>query len=191
MAFNLVKPSQSEFLITDAVISVSLEWEQRVVAGVSLDCDLSIAMVGGPSGDRMLSERGLLFYNNPRSEDGALFHRGDALEGGRLDGAEVIEVQLDRVHPSIYHLFIFVTVYESGPRHHGLADLHNALCRIRRGTSGATLARLAVPPVPLTGAADGCLIGVVSRVPAGWQFVQEGSLIEGGLETVIQRFYPA
>lgn len=190
MGINLVKPSQSEFMVTDAVISVALEWEQRVVAGVPLDCDLSIAMLGGAAGDRLLSERGLVFYNNQRSEDGALFHRGDAVEGGRMDEAEVIELQLDKVNPSIFHLYIFATVYESGPRQHSLGDLRNAMCRVRRGAGGATLARLPIPPMPLAGAADGCLIGRVSRSSAGWQFVQQWSHFEGGLETVIQRYYP-
>lgn len=190
MAINLVKPMQSEFMVTDAVISVALEWEQRVVAGVPLDCDLSIAMLGGAAGDRILSERGLVFYNNQRSEDGALLHRGDAIEGGRVDEAEVIELQLDKVNPSIFHLYIFATVYESGPRQHSLGDLRNAMCRVRRGAGGATLARLPVPPMPLAGAADGCLIGRVSRTSSGWQFVQQWSQFEGGLETVIHRYYP-
>lgn len=191
MAFDLVKRSAEQFAISDPVISVTLEWERSVVMGTPVDGDLSIAMLGGSAGDRMLSDRGLVFYNNIRSEDGALLHRGDAIEGGHADEAEVIELQLGKVNPDIWHLLIFVTVYEARARGHSIGDLSGATIRVRRGGGGATLMRAMVPPRPLTSRADGYLIGRVSRTADGWEFVQQAGEFLGGLQQVISKYGPA
>lgn len=57
----------------------------------------------------------LVFYNNKRSQDGAIIHSGDDLSGDRsgddkLDN-EVILVNLDKIRPEVNQLFIMLNSY--------------------------------------------------------------------------------
>jgi tellurium resistance protein TerD len=190
MPINLLKDASTSIPAMDPIVTIAFEWEHVIVARKPIDCDLSIAMLDGMTG-RMPTDRALVFYNNPQSEDGAVLHRGDALEGGRVDEAEIIELALGKVRPTVSHLYVFVTVYGHAEREHSLADLSRAVFRIRRGTSGATLLRMPIPPEPLTVAADACLVGRFSRTESGWMFEQQWAPFVGGLAVVVERYGPA
>lgn len=190
MPIDLIKSQATAFPVMDPVITVSLEWDHALVGGVPVDADLSVAMLGGATG-RLLSDRALVFYNNLLSEDGAIVHKGDAIEGGRMDETEVIEIALGKVHHAVAHLYVFITVYEYAVRDHGLADLPRAMFRVRRGSGGATMFRTMIPPEPLRHPADACLVGRFSRSTTGWTFESLWSPFVEGLADVVTRYGPA
>jgi len=190
MAFNLRKLPTTGFAISDSSVSLAFEWDHATVNHLAVDCDLSVAMLVGSTG-RMPTERALVFFNNTRSEDGALLHRGDSIEGGRSDEAEVIELSLNAVHHAVSFLYVFLTIYDAAARGHLLSDLPRSTFRVRRGNAGATLYRSQVPVEPLQAPADSCMLGRFLRSSTGWVFEPQWSPFVGGLESVVAQYGPA
>lgn len=103
----------------------------------------------------------LVFFNNPRTRDGAVVHLGDN-RTGRGDGDdEVITLDLARVHAPVDRIVLVVTSYQG----HTLEWINNAWCRVL-DEAGAELARFTLTGgVPTTGA----VLAVLERAAGAWR----------------------
>ena len=82
-------------------VSVGLGWDPNEGTGFDFDLDASAFMLG--SNKKIPNDNYFIFYNNPKSPDGAVESTGDDTTGGNSDGGddETLNVDLQKVDPSI------------------------------------------------------------------------------------------
>ncbi|WP_300730057.1 TerD family protein, partial [uncultured Bacteroides sp.] len=81
-------------------VSVGLGWDPNEGTGFDFDLDASAFMLG--SNKKIPNDNYFIFYNNPKSPDGAVESTGDDTTGGNSDGGddETLNVDLQKVDPS-------------------------------------------------------------------------------------------
>ena len=108
MAINLQKGQRVNVGLSK--IAVGLGWKPAI-GGEEPDLDASVFMTG--SNGKLPKDEFFVFYNNLNSPDGAVEHTGDVLEAsGEGDDEETINVELDKVDPSVQELIFVVTIHE-------------------------------------------------------------------------------
>ena len=108
MAINLQKGQRVNVGLSK--IAVGLGWKPAI-GGEEPDLDASVFMIG--SNGKLPKDEYFVFYNNLNSPDGAVEHTGDVLEAsGEGDDEETINVELDKVDPSVQELIFVVTIHE-------------------------------------------------------------------------------
>ena len=80
-------------------VAVGLGWDVRTTTGTEFDLDASAIAVG--TDKKVVSDKHFVFYNNPRSPEGAIEHTGDNTTGEGEGDDEVINVDLAAVPPNI------------------------------------------------------------------------------------------
>jgi tellurium resistance protein TerD len=80
MAINLTKGQRVDVTLKN--ICVGLGWDPAT-GGMDFDLDASAFMIG--SNGKCLSEDFFVYYNNPKSKDGAVESSGDDRTGGSSD----------------------------------------------------------------------------------------------------------
>lgn len=78
-------------------VSVGLGWDPNEGTGFDFDLDASAFMLG--SNKKIPNDNYFIFYNNPKSPDGAVESTGDDTTGGNSDGGddETLNVDLQKL----------------------------------------------------------------------------------------------
>lgn len=102
-------------------VSVGLGWDPNEGTGYDFDLDASAFMLG--SNKKIPNDNYFVFYNNPKSPDGAVESTGDDMTGGNSDGGddETLNVDLKKVDPSIQEILFVATIYKADERRQILA----------------------------------------------------------------------
>ena len=97
-------------------VSVGLGWDPNEGTGFDFDLDASAFMLG--SNKKIPNDNYFIFYNNPKSPDGAVESTGDDTTGGNSDGGddETLNVDLQKVDPSIQEILFVATIYKADER---------------------------------------------------------------------------
>jgi stress response protein SCP2 len=158
-------PGQEWRLVDDAGepvtrVRVGLGWDKERHAGAAgsgaPDVDLDATALQFRDGGLF----DLAFYNNLRTRDGSVVHRGDNRSGRGEGDDETIDVDLDRVHAPVDVIVLLVSSYQG----HSLEWVANAYVRIV-GADDVELARLTLTlGVPQTGLVMATLV----RGDDGW-----------------------
>jgi tellurium resistance protein TerD len=92
-------------LVPDGVSSlkVGLGWTTEL----DLDCSIVLLNNEGTLVDQV-------FFNQPKSKDGAIIHSGDNRTGEGSGDDETIEVHLAQVDPDIHSIWVVITIYTAG-----------------------------------------------------------------------------
>jgi tellurium resistance protein TerD len=139
MAINLQKGQKIEIGLTK--MSVGLGWKPNEGTGYDFDLDASAFMIN--AGKIIPSEPFFIFYGNTDSPDGALHHTGDDPTGGNsAEGDdEVIEVDLEKVDPSITEILFVVTIHEAIQRKQNYGQVRDSYIRIVDNTTEYEVAK--------------------------------------------------
>lgn len=99
---NLQKGQRIEIGLSK--VGVGLGWDPNQSTGYDFDLDASAFMLG--SNGKLPLDEFFVFYNNPKSPDGAVESSGDDTSGGNSDGGddETLTVDLSKVDPRIQEI---------------------------------------------------------------------------------------
>ncbi|HDZ53426.1 hypothetical protein LCGC14_0043710 [marine sediment metagenome] len=120
-------------------ILVGLGWDARATDGKDFDLDASVFMVGADG--KVLSDKGFIFFNNLKSEDGSIEHLGDNLTGAGDGDDEQVKVDLSNVPEGVEKLVFAVTIHEAESRGQNFGQVSNAFMRVVNQNGDAELAR--------------------------------------------------
>lgn len=120
-------------------ILVGLGWDARATDGKDFDLDASVFMVGADG--KVLNDKGFIFFNNLKSEDGSVEHLGDNLTGAGDGDDEQVKVDLSKVPADVEKLVFAVTIHEAESRSQNFGQVSNAFMRVVNQNGDAELAR--------------------------------------------------
>ena len=112
-------------------VLVGLGWDiNKTDSGTDFDLDASVFLLG--SNDKILTEKHLIFYNNPKSPDesASVEYMGDNRTGAGEGDDEVVLVNLTKVPADVQKLVFIVTIYEADQRMQNFGQVDNAYVRL-------------------------------------------------------------
>jgi tellurium resistance protein TerD len=165
-------------------ILVGLGWDTRSSDGQDFDLDASAFLL--KEGDKVRSDADFIFYNQLKSPDGSVEHKGDNLTGEGEGDDEVIKVDLGRVPPEVQKISVVVTIHDGESRRQNFGMVTNAFIRVVNEAGGTELARYDLSEDASTETA--MIFGEVYRHGAEWKFRAVGQGYGGGLGPLARNF---
>jgi tellurium resistance protein TerD len=160
-------------------IHVGLGWD--VNASHTVDCDVSVFMINDEF--KIPSNGFFVFYNNLKSQDGAVVHMGDNTTGDGEGDDEVININLNSIDSQVTQMIFVVTIHKAAEKglHFGMID--NAFIRIENKYTGEEMCRYSLNSQ--FAGSDSVQIGRVYRYDGSWHFEAMGEGYSGGLGAVL------
>lgn len=131
MALSLSKGGNLSLTKTDPSLNnvlVGLGWDARSTDGADFDLDASIFILG--ANDKVRGQHDFIFYNQPRSPEGAVEHTGDNRTGEGDGDDESVKINLAKVPADVQKIIITVTIHEAEQRKQNFGQVQNAFVRI-------------------------------------------------------------
>ncbi len=95
-----------------------------------LDASVFICKPDAQGNATLISDRHLVFYNQPASPDGAVAHRGDNRTGAATGDDETITVDLTKVSPDVAEMSFIVTIHEAAERRQNFGQVRNSYIKL-------------------------------------------------------------
>ena len=163
-----------------SAIHVGLGWDTRVTDGAAFDLDASAFLLGG--GGKVRSDADFIFYNQSRSADGSVVHKGDNLTGEGEGDDEVISVSLSQLPADVERIAFSVTIHEADQRRQNFGMVQRAFIRVVDERDGSEIARYDLSEDASVETA--MIFGELYRDPGeagGFKFKARGEGFAGGL----------
>lgn len=163
-----------------SAVQVGLGWDTRVTDGAAFDLDASAFMLS--AGGKVRSDADFIFYNQPRSADGSVVHKGDNLTGEGEGDDEVIAVSLSQLPADVERIAFTVTIHEADQRRQNFGMVQRAFIRVVNASDGVELARYDLSEDASVETA--MIFGELYRDPneaGGFKFKARGEGFAGGL----------
>ena len=116
-------------------ITVGLGWDPRATDGQEFDLD-AIGFLINEAG-KVRNDQDFIFFNNLKSDNGAVEHTGDNRTGDGDGDDEVINVDLSRVPANVVSLVFTVNSFTGQT----FETVENAFCRIVNANNNSEVAR--------------------------------------------------
>ncbi len=171
-------------ILKNVVIGCGWDAKDAAAGGAEFDLDASIYMVN--SSGKVNSSKGLIFYGNLKSEDGAIEHTGDNLTGDGDGDDEQIKVNLEAVPADVEKLIVVVNIYEAVKRNQNFGMVENAFMRIVDTNGDVEMFHFDLNFDAST--ATGVMFGTLLRKGAGWAFSADQTEFEGGLAALNTKY---
>ena len=165
-------------------VLVGLGWEARTTTGADFDLDAS-AILTSETG-KVVSDKGFVFYNNLKSDDGSVEHTGDNTTGEGDGDDEVIKVNLAAVPAGVQKIVFPVSIYDAENRGQSFGQVRDAYIRIVNQAGGQEIARYDLSEDASTETA--MVFGELYRNGAEWKFRAIGQGYASGLRGIAQDF---
>jgi tellurium resistance protein TerD len=165
-------------------VLVGLGWEARTTTGADFDLDAS-AILTSEAG-KVVSDKGFVFYNNLKSDDGSVEHTGDNTTGEGEGDDEVIKVNLAAVPATVAKIVFPVSIYDAEARSQSFGQVRDAYIRIVNQAGGQEIARYDLSEDASTETA--MVFGELYRNGAEWKFRAIGQGYASGLRGIAQDF---
>lgn len=167
-------------------VSVGLGWDPNEGTGFDFDLDASAFMLG--SNKKIPNDNYFIFYNNPKSPDGAVESTGDDTTGGNSDGGddETLNVDLQKVDPSIQEILFVATIYKADERKQNFGQVRNSYIRIYNSITNEEIARYDLDEdFSIETAVE---FGRLYRRGEEWKFEAMGIGNKGGLQALVNKY---
>lgn len=167
-------------------VSVGLGWNPNEGTGFDFDLDASAFMLG--SNKKIPNDNYFIFYNNPKSPDGAVESTGDDTTGGNSDGGddETLNVDLQKVDPSIQEILFVATIYKADERKQNFGQVRNSYIRIYNSITNEEIARYDLDEdFSIETAVE---FGRLYRRGGEWKFESMGIGNKGGLQALVNKY---
>ena len=167
-------------------VSVGLGWDPNEGSGFDFDLDASAFMLG--SNKKIPNDNYFIFYNNPKSPDGAVESTGDDTTGGNSDGGddETLNVDLQKVDSSIQEILFVATIYKADERKQNFGQVRNSYIRIYNSITNEEIARYDLDEdFSVETAVE---FGRLYRRGEEWKFEAMGIGNRGGLQALVNKY---
>ncbi|PZF13329.1 chemical-damaging agent resistance protein C [Curtobacterium sp. MCPF17_011] len=165
------------------VATVGLGWDPRTTAGEAFDLDASALLVG-PDG-KVRSDADFIFYNQPKSADGSVEHKGDNRTGQGDGDDEQIAIDLQSLPADVDRVVVVVSIDQGEARRQNFGQVRSAYSRVL-DQDGAEIVRfdLSEDAAPETA----MIFSEIYRSGAEWKFRAVGQGYQTGLAGVATDF---
>lgn len=190
MAINLRKGQRVSLDEGLKLCLVGLGWDtNKYDGGYDFDLDASVFMLG--ANDKMSRDEDFIFYNNPKSRNGAVVHTGDNLTGGSDGDDEQIIIDLEKVPADVQKLAICVTIYDHDVRKQNFGQVSNAYIRLVKmqdefDSDGEVVLRFDLEEEFSIETA--LVVAEIYRKNGQWKFNAVAAGYQGGLEAIVKAF---
>lgn len=183
MAINLQKGGRVSLGLQR--VSVGLGWDPNDSTGFDFDLDASAFMLG--ENGKIPADEFFVFYNNPKSPDGAVKSSGDDLTGGNSDGDdETLSVDLSKLDPRISEILFTVSIHDAENRRQNFGQVRNSFIRIYNTDTNEEIARYDLEEdFSVETAVE---FGRLYRKNGEWKFQAVGNGYKGGLEYFVNKY---
>lgn len=163
---------------------IGLGWDVRATDGADFDLDGSAFLLNASG--KVRSDADFIFYNQPKSDNGAVAHQGDNRTGAGEGDDEVIEVNLSAVPADVDKIAITVTIHDADARKQNFGQVSSAFIRCVNADSNVEIARFDLSEDASVETA--MIFGEIYRHNGEWKFKAIGQGFEGGLGALAQHF---
>lgn len=183
MAINLTKGQRIEIGLSK--VGVGLGWDPNEGTGHDFDLDASAFMLG--SNKKLPKDEFFIFYNNPKSPDGAVESSGDDTTGGSSDGDdETLTVDLNLVDPRIEEIVFTVTIHDYETRKQNFGQVRNSFIRIYNAQTNEEIAKYELDEdFSIETAVE---FGRLYKRGGEWKFEAMGIGYKGGLQYFVDKY---
>ncbi|PWK69223.1 tellurium resistance protein TerD [Mucilaginibacter oryzae] len=183
MAINLQKGQREA--INAPKFTVGLGWDtNNSSTGSAFDLDASVFIMG--DNKKILADEFFVFYNNPKSPDGAVEHTGDNLTGAGDGDDEQIIVDLSKIDPRVTEICIVVTIHEAESRRQNFGQVRNSFVRIFDSATGTDLLKYELEEdFSIETAVE---FGRIYKKDNNWKFEAVGVGMKGGLQDYLTKY---
>ncbi|MDR0688577.1 MAG: TerD family protein [Prevotellaceae bacterium] len=183
MAINLTKGQRIEIGLSK--VGVGLGWDPNEGTGFDFDLDASAFMLG--ANKKLLKDEFFVFYNNPKSPDGAVESSGDDLTGGNSDGDdETLTVDLTKVDSRVQEIIFTVTIHDYEARRQNFGQVRNSFIRIYNAQTSEEIAKYDLDEdFSVETAVE---FGRLYRRNSEWKFEAMGIGYKGGLQYFVNKY---
>lgn len=181
---NLEKGQRIEVSLKRAC--VGLGWDPNETGGAEFDLDASAFMLG--SNKKLPQDEFFVFYNNPKSPDGAVESSGDDQTGGNsAEGDdETLTVDLERVSEKIEEIIFTVTIHDAEARKQNFGQVRNSYIRIYNADTNEEIAKYELEEdFSIETAVE---FGRLYRHKGVWKFEAMGIGYKGGLQRFVDKY---
>lgn len=183
MAINLTKGQRIDVGLSK--VGVGLGWDPNEGTGFDFDLDASAFMLSGNK--KLPKDEFFVFYNNPKSPDGAVESSGDDLTGGNSDGDdETLTIDLSKVDPQIQEIVFTVTIHDFEGRKQNFGQVRNSFIRIYNAQTNEEIAKYELEEdFSIETAVE---FGRLYKRGNEWRFEAMGIGYKGGLQYFVDKY---
>jgi len=183
MPINLTKGQRIDLGLQH--VGIGLGWNPNTQASADpYDLDASAFMLA--ENGKLVSSDFFVFYNNPRSPDGALISSGDNQDGEGDGDDESLLANLGTLDPRVSEIIFVVTIHEASERRQNFGQVRNAFIRIYDRNNDEEICKYELDEDFSTESA--VEFGRLYRRNGAWKFEAIGRGHHGGLEGLLNQF---
>ena len=187
MALSLSKGGNLSLTKTDPNLNkllIGLGWDERATSGTDFDLDASVFLVN--SMGKVRSDHDFIFYNQLKSDNGAVEHTGDNRTGEGDGDDEVIKVNLSQLPADVDKVVVTVTIHDAQQRNQNFGQVANAFIRVVNEETGVEVVRFDLAEDYSVETA--MVFGEVYRHNSEWKFRAVGQGYSGGLQAMCHQY---
>ena len=183
MAINLSKGERVGLGLKK--VGIGLGWDPNDSSGADFDLDASAFMLS--SSGKVPEDAFFVFFNNPKSPDGAVESSGDDQTGGSSDGDdETLTVELNRIASRVEEILIVVTIHDCESRKQNFGQVRNSFIRIYDEVSNEEICKYELDEdFSIETAVE---FGRLYKRGGEWKFEAVGKGFTGGLEFLVGKY---
>ena len=161
-------------------ITVGVGWDVIGFDAEAPDLDASLFLLDKT--DKTRFDEDFIFYNNLKSLESEVEHRGDNRTGAGDGDDEIISVDLMRLPFEVTKMVFVISIYDAAVRNHTFKSVRNCFLRISNEETGLELMRFNLDKeFDENPKASAVLVGTISREGPNWFFDGVGEFEAGGL----------
>lgn len=165
-------------------VLIGLGWDERATDGAAFDLDASAFLL--TANGMVRGDHDFIFYNQLKSQDGAVEHTGDNRSGQGDGDDETLLVNLAKVAPEVEKIAITVTIHDAQARGQNFGQIANAFIRVVNQDTNVEVVRFDLAEDYSTETA--MVFGEVYRHNGEWKFKAVGQGYSGGLAAMCQQY---
>ena len=165
-------------------IQVGLGWDTNKFGDGKFDLDSSVFLLG--AGDKVTSDKDLVFFGNLKSCSGAVTHQGDNLTGEGDGDDEKINVDLSLVPTDIQKIAFVVNIYDAVKRKQNFGMVSNAFIRLVDEATGTEIMKYDLGEDFSTETV--VIIGELYKKDGEWKFTATGTGLAGGFTALCEAY---
>jgi len=183
MAINLEKGQRES--ISAPKFTVGLGWDSNTnTTGEGFDVDASVFVLG--ANGKLLSDNHFVYYNNLKTPDMAVVHRGDNTTGAGDGDDEKIVVDLSKISPDVVEISFVVTIHKAAEKRQNFGQIRNSFIRIVDDSTNTELVKYELDEdFSIETAVQ---FGRIYKKNSEWKFEAIGAGMKGGLQDYLTKY---
>ncbi|HNY30384.1 MAG TPA: TerD family protein [Fibrobacteria bacterium] len=165
-------------------ILLGLGWDVRATDGAAFDLDATAFLLNASG--KVRGDHDFIFYNQPKSVEGAVEHMGDNRTGAGDGDDEVVVVDLAKVPADIEKVAVCVTIHDAEAKRQNFGMIAKAFVRCVNADSNAEIVRYDLSEDYSVETA--LVFGEIYRAGSDWKFRAVGQGFAGGLGALAKSF---